>query len=84
MLLKRLYQARKVTGYVHCICVLRVSILNLSNAITFMGSVDVAPSLPETEVLKYNLATAPETNPPTGDSTPTYLLSEEWLLRYVS
>ena len=45
-----------------------------------MGSVDVAPSLSETEVLKYNLATAPETNPPTGDSTPTYLLSEEWLL----
>jgi len=45
-----------------------------------MGSVDVAPSLPETEVFKYNLATAPETNPPTGDTTPTYLLSEEWLL----
>lgn len=44
-----------------------------------MGSIDYAPSMPPTEIVKYNLATEPELQQQKELTSPTDYLNQEWM-----
>ncbi|XP_063424376.1 uncharacterized protein LOC134708046 [Mytilus trossulus] len=51
----------------------------VTKSIWFMGSIDYSPSMPPTEIVKYNLATEPELRQQKELTSPTDYLNQEWI-----